>query len=192
MDFDAARMLFAREPAAQKLAKAGEIHGARVGLDQGVDRLAKVGMGDADDRARPHGRMTEDRRLDFGGPDIDAARNDQVGPPVGEIEIAFGIERDGAEGDFMGDFGGEGAEGGATFGGIGWAGLEFQFVRAPGAEVGAEELHADIDFGRGTAAEVAEVESVAAEIIGGDGLLSGAGDLECLGAESVKVDVLGL
>src|SRR3546814_7770800 len=37
-------------------------------------------------------RVSEERLLDFGRTNVDAARDDEVGAPVGKVEIAIGIE----------------------------------------------------------------------------------------------------
>ena len=63
-----------------------------IGLDDGVDAVAQVLVGQPDHRARPHGGVLLERRLDLGRVDVGAAAQDHVGEPVAEVEEPVGVE----------------------------------------------------------------------------------------------------
>ena len=83
--------LVGREALAEELQHAVDVE-RRVGLDDGVDALAEVVVGQADHRARAHVGVLLQRGLDLGGVDVGAAAQDHVGEPVAEVEEAVVVE----------------------------------------------------------------------------------------------------
>ena len=57
--------------------------------DDGLDRLAAIRVGDADDGRLAHGRMLIEHLLDLARPDLEARRDDHVLRAVDEIEPAL-------------------------------------------------------------------------------------------------------
>ena len=57
--------------------------------DHGLDRLAAIRVGDADDGGLAHGRMLVQHFLDLARPDLEARRDDHVLRAVDEIEPAL-------------------------------------------------------------------------------------------------------
>ena len=64
----------------------------RVGLDDGVDPLAHVLVGQADHRARAHVGVLLQGGLDLGGVDVGAAAQDHVGESIAEVEEPVLVE----------------------------------------------------------------------------------------------------
>ena len=68
----------------------GELLG--VGLDEGVHHVAEIVVGQTDHRARVHALMLQQRGLHLGRVDVRPAAEDHVACPVGEVQVAVGIE----------------------------------------------------------------------------------------------------
>ena len=63
-----------------------------VDLDDGVDPLAEVLVGQADDDRRADAGVALERRFDLSRVDVLAACHDEVGAPVGDVEVAVVVE----------------------------------------------------------------------------------------------------
>ena len=61
-------------------------------LHDGPHGLSHVGMGDADDGDVGHRRVHHEHVLDLAGVHVDAARDDHVRHPVGEVEVAVLVD----------------------------------------------------------------------------------------------------
>ena len=70
----------------------GPGHGAGGGLDDRLDLLAHLGLGDAEDGDVGHGGVQHQDVLDLLGVDVDAARHDHEQLAVGQIEVALVVE----------------------------------------------------------------------------------------------------
>ena len=88
--------LEARDPLAAELL---QLLGERVGivdrsreLHHRADRLAHLGVGNADDRDVGDRGVHHQHVLDLARVDVHAARDDHVRDPVGEVEVALGVE----------------------------------------------------------------------------------------------------
>ena len=96
----AARAQWSRSSAAS----AGARLEARGGLDDGLDLLAPVVVRDAEDGGVGDGGVGEQRGLDLGRVDVDAARDDHVDLAVAEEEVAVLVEiADVADGEEVAD-----------------------------------------------------------------------------------------
>ena len=64
---------------------------ARLELDDGFHLLAPLRVGHADDGDVVHGRMRQQHGIGLGRIDVHSTRDDEVGAPIGEEQIAVGI-----------------------------------------------------------------------------------------------------
>jgi hypothetical protein len=91
-ELDHARVLVGRHALAaegDQLVGVGALAGAQA--DEGLDRLAAIGVGDADDGGLAHGRMAVEDVLDLARPHLEAGGVDLVLLAVDHVEPAVGV-----------------------------------------------------------------------------------------------------